>query len=220
MVQDDPITDTFVRWRRGEPGALDALMPHVYDELRVLAGSYMRRERAGHTLQPTALVHEAFLKLIRLPDGAVQDRLHFFALAAQAMRRILADHARRSRAAKRGGDRDMVPVEEADAAGLIYSDPADGVPADYLDALIEDLARLDARQAQVVELRFFGGLTVEETAEVLAVSPATVKRDWLVARVWLHRELRRIGLRGGFDLPSAGGRGADADSADGGQPAN
>jgi RNA polymerase sigma factor (TIGR02999 family) len=187
MADPEPLTDTFLRWRRGEPGAIETLMPRVYDELRVLAASHMRRERGDHTLQPTALAHEAFLRLVRLPDGTVQNRIHFFALAAQAMRRILADHARRHRAAKRGGGMARVSLEVADAAGLVAGG---GVAIDDLDALIEDLARLDPRQARVVELRYFGGLTVEETAEVLGVSPATVKRDWLVARAWLHRELR------------------------------
>jgi RNA polymerase sigma factor (TIGR02999 family) len=180
MAEEIPVTDTFLRWRSGDASALDDLMPRVYDELRALADAYMRRERAGHTLQPTALVHEAFLRLLRLPPGAVQNRVHFFALAAQAMRRILADHARRHRAAKRGGNAVRVPLELVEG----------GAAADDLDAALEDLAKLDARQARVVELRFFGGLSIEETAEVLAVSPATIKRDWLVARAWLHRELR------------------------------
>ena len=197
MADPEQLTDTFLRWRRGEPGAIDELMPRVYDELRVLAASHMRRERGDHTLQPTALAHEAFLRLVRLPDGTVQNRIHFFALAAQAMRRILADHARRHRAAKRGGGMARVPLEVADAAGLAAGG---AVAVDDLDALIEDLARLDPRQARVVELRYFGGLTVEETAEVLGVSPATVKRDWLVARAWLHRELRG-GERGTADEP-------------------
>jgi len=181
--------------RAGDASALDDLLPRVYDELRALADAYMRRERAGHTLQPTALVHEAFLRLLRLPPGSVQNRVHFFALAAQAMRRILADHARRHRAAKRGGSAVPVPLElvegEPDAAALARSAPAGPeVAADDLDAALENLAKLDPRQARVVELRFFGGLSIEETAEVLGVSPATVKRDWLVARAWLHRELR------------------------------
>jgi RNA polymerase sigma factor (TIGR02999 family) len=197
MAEEIPVTDTFLRWRSGDASALDDLMPRVYDELRALADAYMRRERAGHTLQPTALVHEAFLRLLRLPPGAVQNRVHFFALAAQAMRRILADHARRHRAAKRGGNAVRVPLELVEggaAAAAMGGAPAmggsDDVAADDLDAALEDLAKLDARQARVVELRFFGGLSIEETAEVLAVSPATIKRDWLVARAWLHRELR------------------------------
>jgi len=194
MAEEIPVTDTFLRWRSGDASALDDLLPRVYDELRALADAYMRRERAGHTLQPTALVHEAFLRLLRLPPGSVQNRVHFFALAAQAMRRILADHARRHRAAKRGGNAVRVPLEVIEGgAGAGYPAAASGdtaVAADDLDAALEDLAKLDARQARVVELRFFGGLSIEETAEVLAVSPATVKRDWLVARAWLHRELR------------------------------
>jgi RNA polymerase sigma factor (TIGR02999 family) len=193
MAEPIPVTDTFLRWRSGDASALDDLLPRVYDELRALADSYMRRERVGHTLQPTALVHEAFLRLLRLPPGSVQNRVHFFALAAQAMRRILADHARRHRAAKRGGNAVRVPLELVEggaSAAMAGGEPADEVAADDLDAALEDLAKLDARQSRVVELRFFGGLSIEETAEVLGVSPATVKRDWLVARAWLHRELR------------------------------
>jgi len=189
MAEEIPVTDTFLRWRSGDPTALDDLLPRVYDELRALADAYMRRERAGHTLQPTALVHEAFLRLLRLPPGSVQNRIHFFALAAQAMRRILADHARRHRAAKRGGGAVRVPLELVEG-GAPATPAGDDVAADDLDAALDDLAKLDERQARVVELRFFGGLSIEETAEVLAVSPATVKRDWLVARAWLHRELR------------------------------
>jgi len=189
MAEEIPVTDTFLRWRSGDPTALDDLLPRVYDELRALADAYMRRERAGHTLQPTALVHEAFLRLLRLPPGSVQNRVHFFALAAQAMRRILADHARRHRAAKRGGGAVRVPLELVEG-GAPAAPAGDDVAADDLDAALEDLAKLDERQARVVELRFFGGLSIEETAEVLAVSTATVKRDWLVARAWLHRELR------------------------------
>jgi RNA polymerase sigma factor (TIGR02999 family) len=189
MAEEIPVTDTFLRWRSGDASALDDLLPRVYDELRALADAYMRRERAGHTLQPTALVHEAFLRLLRLPPGSVQNRIHFFALAAQAMRRILADHARRHRAAKRGGGAVRVPLELVEG-GAPATPAGDDVAADDLDAALEDLAKLDERQARVVELRFFGGLSIEETAEVLAVSPATVKLDWLVARAWLHRELR------------------------------
>ena len=190
MAEEIPVTDTFLRWRSGDASALDDLLPRVYDELRALADAYMRRERAGHTLQPTALVHEAFLRLLRLPPGSVQNRVHFFALAAQAMRRILADHARRHRAAKRGGSAVRVPLELVEGAPALGAAAPSEVAADDLDAALEDLAKLDARQARVVELRFFGGLSIEETAEVLAVSSATVKRDWLVARAWLHRELR------------------------------
>jgi len=189
VAEEIPVTDTFLRWRSGDASALDDLLPRVYDELRALADSYMRRERAGHTLQPTALVHEAFLRMLRLPPGSVQNRVHFFALAAQAMRRILADHARRHRAAKRGGSAVRVPLELVEG-GAPAAAAGEDVAADDLDAALEDLAKLDPRQARVVELRFFGGLSIEETAEVLAVSTATVKRDWLVARAWLHRELR------------------------------
>jgi len=175
-------TQLFLRWRRGDPGAADALLPAVYEEMRRLAAANMRFERPGHTLQPTALVHEAYLRLVMAPDLTVQDRAHFMVLAARAMRRVLTDHARRRHAAKRGED--PVQVTLTDLAAVPKS-----VAADDLDAALESLAKMDERQAQVVELRFFGGLTVEEVAEVLGVSAGSVKRDWTHARAWLYREL-------------------------------
>ena len=185
------VTRTFLRWRQGDEGALNALLPLVYDEMRRLAGSYLRNEGAGHTLQPTALAHEAYLRLLDQRQVSWQNRAHFMGLAAQAMRRILVDHARRRDAQKRGGGAVRVTLEDADAAGEALSNalPLD-VPAEELDEALDKLAALDERQARVVELRFFTGLSIEETGEALGVSPATVKRDWTLARAWLHRELK------------------------------
>ena len=179
------LTQTLQRSRQGERAALDAMLAALYDELHAMAARQLRRERAGHTLQPTALAHEAFLKLVDQRSVAWADRAHFMALAAQAMRRILADHARRRHALKRGGDAVRVTLVESEVPGA-------GGDADLasLDAALDRLAALDQRQARIVELRFFGGLTVEETAEVVGISPATVKRDWQVARAWLYRELQ------------------------------
>lgn len=185
------VTQTFLRWRQGDPDALNALLPLVYEEMRRLAGSYLRNESAGHTLQPTALAHEAYLRLLDQRQVSWQNRAHFMGLAAQAMRRILVDHARRRLAQKRGGDAVHVTLDDQDVPGGI---PELGVPIEELNDALDALAALDARQARVVELRFFTGLSIEETAEVLAVSPATIKRDWTLARAWLHRELKgRIG---------------------------
>lgn len=185
MTSSSDITHTLIRYSHGDPAAIDLLLPAVYDELRRLAAAQLQHERPGHTLQPTALAHEAFLRLVNQRDVTWQNRAHFLGVAAQAMRRILADHARKRRAEKRGGDAVRVTMEETDLPAA----PSD-VQADELDAALEDLARLEPRHAKIVELRFFGGLTIEETAEVVGVSPATVKRDWLLARAWLYRELR------------------------------
>jgi RNA polymerase sigma factor (TIGR02999 family) len=177
------ITDTFNRWRNGEAGALDALVPMLYDDMREMAAYYLRQERVGHTLQPTALAHEVFLRLIQQRDVTWQNRAHFMGLVAQIMRRVLADHARRHGAQKRGGGLVRVGLEDQEIASQGQ------VGADELDTALENLAKLEGRQAKVVELRFYGGLSIEETAEVLGTSPATVKRDWAIARAWLHREL-------------------------------
>lgn len=176
-------------WSRGEPAALDQLMPLVYDELRRVAARFLRDERSGHTLQSTALVHEAYLKLVDQRQVRWEDRAHFFAVAAQVMRRILVDHARRHGAAKRGSGGTKLPLD-----AVVLIDPEPDANLVTLDAALERLAALDARQARIVELRFFGGLTIEETASVLHVSPATVKNDWSLARAWLYRELE-IGPR-------------------------
>jgi RNA polymerase sigma factor (TIGR02999 family) len=184
MAEPLEITETFFRWRAGDPRALEVLVPMLYDEVRGLAAAYLRRERTGHTLQATALAHEAFLRLIDQREVTWQNRAHFMGLVAQAMRRVLADHARRHKALKRGGDQVRVAMDDEGPAA-----PRD-VAADDLDAALEDLSRLEPRQARVIEMRFYAGLSVEETAEVLGVSPATVKRDWSIARAWLHRELQ------------------------------
>ena len=177
------LPDTFFRWRAGDPRALEVLAPMLYDEMRALSAAYLKRERPDHTLQPTELAHEAFLRLLHQREVTWQNRAHFLGLVAQAMRRVLADHARRRRALKRGG----APVRVALVEDALPAQ--DEVAADDLDEALEDLARLEPRQARVIEMRFYAGLTVEETAEVLGTSPATVKRDWTVARAWLHREL-------------------------------
>jgi RNA polymerase sigma factor (TIGR02999 family) len=165
-------------------------MPVVYDELRRQAARYMRREPVGHTLQTTAVVHEAYLRLVEQDSARWQSRTHFFAVAAQLMRRILVDHARGRRAVKRGG------AEGRGAAGRLPLEVAEGVPHEQpavdvlaLDEALRRLAELDPKQSRVVELRYFAGLGIEETAEVLGVSPATVKREWSMARAWLRREL-------------------------------
>ena len=182
------LTRLLLDWSRGDKTALDRLMPLVYDELRALAERSLRHERSGHTLQGTALVHEAYLKLVDQRQVRWQDRAHFFAVAAQLMRRILVDHARRHGAAKRGSGEPRLPLDEADAPAA----PAPLVDWLALDRALDRLAALDERQSRTVELRFFGGLTIEETAEVLQVSPATVKNDWSLARGWLYRELQRL----------------------------
>jgi RNA polymerase sigma-70 factor, ECF subfamily len=167
----------------GQTGAADALVPLVYAELHDLAVHYMRGERADHTLQPTALVHEAYMRLVDQRNASWKNRSHFFGIAAQAMRRILVDHARRKRATKReGGDRVTLDESVAEA-------PQRSVDLIALDDALLKLAALDPRQARVVELRFFGGLDIEQTAESLGISPATVKRDWTFARAFLQREI-------------------------------
>ena len=168
----------------GDTAALDRLFPVVYQELRRQAASYLRDERAGHTLQPTALAHEVYLRLLGQRDFPWQNRAHFMAVAARAMRHVLVDHARRRRAAKRGGGREHVPL---DVTLVVEGESA--VAFDDLDRALQDLAKLSERQARVVELRYFGGMSIEETAEVLGVSSVTVKRDWALARAWLYREL-------------------------------
>jgi RNA polymerase sigma factor (TIGR02999 family) len=178
------VTRLLKAWTGGEQEALERLIPLVYHELHRLAHRYMARERQGHTLQSTALVHEAFQRLIDLQDVNWQNRAHFFAVSAQLMRRILVDYARSRRYSKRGGELRHVALNEAVA---VFRDRRNDVVA--LDDALSTLARIDGRKGQVVELRFFGGLSVHETAEVLHVSPDTVLRDWRLAKAWLLREL-------------------------------
>ena len=169
----------------GNREALDRLMPIVYDELRRQAGRYLKHERQGHTLQTTALVHEAYVRLIDQAGVQWQNRAHFYAIAAEMMRRILVDHARKRGAAKRGGDAVRVTLNEA-----LNAPEKQDPDLIAVDEALTKLAAMDRQQARVVELRFFGGLNVEETAEVLGISERTVKRDWSVAKAWIRRELR------------------------------
>ena len=178
------ITELLVGYGRGDKESLDKLMPVVYEELRRQAARYLRREQPGYTLQTTALIHEAYVRLVDQRNVQWQNRAHFFGIAAQMMRRILVDHARAKKRAKRGGS--DVRVSLGDATVAVKGQDLDVVA---LDEALERLAQIDEQQSRVVELRFFSGLTVEETAEVLHISTATVKRDWNMAKAWLHREL-------------------------------
>jgi RNA polymerase sigma factor (TIGR02999 family) len=179
------VTELLVRWRGGDKAALDSLMPLVYSELRRIAQRYLNNERSDHTLQSTALVHEAYVRLTEQDLPQWQNRAHFFGVAAQLMRQILVDHARGHRAFKRGGSVFKLTLE--DAAEQPQPSEVDIVA---LDDALKSLATMDAQQSRVVELKFFGGLSTEDTAEVLGISPSTVKRDWITARAWLYRELR------------------------------
>lgn len=183
------ITSILLSWREGRAGALDDLMPLVYGELRSLARGHVRREGPGHTLGPTAVLHEAYLRLADKKHPQWQGRVHFFAVAAQLMRRILIDHARAKRAAKRGGSAVPVPLDDVQATPPERAADVPDVLA--LDQAIQRLARFDPRKSRVVELHYFGGLTHREAAEVLGVSAATVRLDGRLARAWLARELRR-----------------------------
>jgi RNA polymerase sigma-70 factor (ECF subfamily) len=180
------VTELLSQYRAGRREALDQLVPVVYGELRAIAARYLRGEWAGHTLQPTALVHEAYMRLVDQREVEWQNRAHFFGVAAQIMRRLLVDHARGRNRRKRGGGLLMVPLEENDVAGPA---PDEGLDLVALDDALERLTALSPQQARIVELRYFGGLSIEETAEVLGVSTMTVKRGWAMARAWLHREL-------------------------------
>ena len=178
------VTQLLVGWGKGDKAALDQLVPIVYDELRRQAARYLRRERVGHTLQTTALINEAYLRLIDQKNVQWQNRAHFFGIAAQLMRRILVDHARTKKRAKRGGS--DIRVSLADAEASVKAQELDVVA---LSEALDRLEQIDEQQSKIVELRFFSGLTVEETAAVLDISPATVKRDWSMAKAWLHREI-------------------------------
>lgn len=180
------VTQLLVDWSNGDQRALNSLLPLVYDELHRLAEHYMRRERFDHTLQPTALVNEAYLRLVDQTRVRWRNRAHFMGVAAQLMRRVTVKHAERHRAAKRGGGVLKVPFDEAASAGTASDEDVIAV-----DEALVRLKALDPRQSRVVELRFFGGLTGKEMAEVLGVSPATIDREWRMARAWLHRELER-----------------------------
>jgi len=172
-------------WGNGDKAALDKLVPVVYQELRRLAAYYMRRERPGHTLQTSALVNEAYMRLVDYSQMRWQSRAHFFAVAAQAMRRILVEHARKRHFAKRGGRAVKVSFDEA---AIVSQEQAADLVA--LDDALTSLEAMDERKARIVELRYIGGLNIEETAEVLAISPATVQREWRAAKAWLYREIK------------------------------
>jgi RNA polymerase sigma factor (TIGR02999 family) len=182
----DEITQLLIAWNQGDQRARDELAPLIYDELRRLARGLLRRERPGHTLQPTALVHEAFLRLIDQSQVNWQNRAHFFGSAARLMRQILINHAEARRAAKRGGETERVSLYNVD-----HSMPGQEIDLIALDEALRRLERLDPQQSRIVEMRYFSGLTIDEIAEAIGVSPATVKRDWSVARAWLRRELSR-----------------------------
>ena len=188
MTSPASITQLLIKWRHGDQAALDELLPQVYGELRRLANYYLRRERPNHTLQPTALVHEAYLRLVDATEIDWQNRAHFFGIAANLMRRILVDDARHRTRHKRGAGAkpevlDDLPVAAPETA-------LDAVDTIALGRALQQLETLDPGQARLVELRFFGGLTLEETATVLEVSPSTVKREWAIAKGWLYRALK------------------------------
>jgi RNA polymerase sigma-70 factor, ECF subfamily len=188
MATQSRATELLLSLRDGNQGALDELVPLVYDELRAIARRKLRHERRGHTLNSAALVHEAYLKLVQLDRMEWQSRAHFLGIAARVMRNILVNHALRRKRVKRGGGAPLAPLEEAsNLASNLPAQEAERILA--LDAALEKLAAMNPRHARVVECRFFGGMTIEETAAALAVSGATVERDWALLRVWLGREL-------------------------------
>jgi RNA polymerase sigma factor (TIGR02999 family) len=184
MAAVHDVTALLGEWSRGDRTALNQLLPLVYAELRQVASRHLRRERADHSLQPTALVHEVYLRLVDQRQGDWENRAHFFGVAAQVMRRILVDHARRHGASKRGSGVRCVAIDEAKDVAA-----ANQIPILALDHALDGLEKVDAELARIVELRAFGGLTIDEAAQVLGVSPSTAKRDWRTAKAWLNREL-------------------------------
>src|ERR1041385_8560543 len=185
MSTPEGVTQLLIDWSKGDQTALERLMPLVYSELRRLATNYLRRERQGHTLQPTALVNEAYLKLVDQRNAKWQNRAHFFGISAQLMRRILVDHARQHQAAKRGGT-GLQRISLTSAKTLVKQPEVDLLA---LNEALDELAKMDPQQSRIVELKFFGGLSIEETAEVLGIGHATVERDWKMARAWLRKQL-------------------------------
>jgi RNA polymerase sigma factor (TIGR02999 family) len=187
MTTPEPITQLLIDWNNGSPEALEKLMPMVEAELRRIAANYMRRERPGHTLQTSALVNEAYLKLVDQREVRWQNRSHFFALASQLMRRILLDHARTQGRVKRGGEAVHVNLED-----VAVMSPQKSEELIALDEALTRLAEFDPQKGRLVEMRFFGGLTVEEVAEVLEIAPVTVMLHWRLAKAWLQKEMRRV----------------------------
>ena len=184
MTSPIGVTQLLMKWSEGDQTALDQLIPLIYDELHRLAERHLRHERAGHTLQATALVNEAYLRLVDERGVSWQNRAHFYAIAARRMRHILVEHARSRDAAKRGGGQYKLSLSKVDRIT-----PRKDVNLLALDEALQRLAEIDSQKSRIVELRYFGGLTVEETAEVMGISPATVKREWSMARAWLRREI-------------------------------
>jgi RNA polymerase sigma factor (TIGR02999 family) len=180
------VTGLLLSWRQGDAAALDRLVPLVYDELRRVARGHLRRESPGHSLQATALVHEVFLRLVDADSATPTSRTHFFAMSARLMRQILVDHARRKRADKRGGGAAVITLDEVMAAIAAQTSSVDVLA---LDEALDALSSFDARQCRVVELRFFAGLNIPETADALGISTATVERDWAIAKAWLYQRL-------------------------------
>ena len=185
MSTPEGVTQLLIDWSKGDQAALDRLMPLVFSELRRLATNYLRRERQGHTLQPTALVNEAYLRLVDQKNAKWQNRAQFFGISAQLMRRILVDHARQHQAAKRGGSQQQ-RLSITSAEKIVKDSEVDLLA---LNEALDELGKMDPQQSKIVELKFFGGLSIEETAEVLGVGHATVERDWKMARAWLRRQL-------------------------------
>ncbi|MBI4850632.1 MAG: sigma-70 family RNA polymerase sigma factor [Acidobacteria bacterium] len=186
MVGNSNVTELLINWNKGDEAALEKLLPLIYQELHLLASRYLRRERPNHTIQTTALVHEAYLRLIDQKQVKWQNRAHFFAIAAQMMRRILTNYARDQHAAKRGGKTIRVELNEAIALPNIQD-----LDLIALDEALNELSKTDQRKSRLIELWFFAGLTLEETAEVLEISLATAKRDWTLARAWLYRSIKK-----------------------------
>ena len=191
-VASEGLTELLIEWREGNKAALDQLTPMVYDELRRIAHRYVRRERGGHTLATTALVNEAYVRLAGFQKVTWQNRSHFFAVSAQVMRHVLIDHARRYQYAKRGGDLQRVSFDKVENQSALMA-PERVAELLALDEALEEFSKLDPRKSQVVELRYFGGLSLEETAEVLQVSMMTVRRDWRAAKAWLFRRMKAEG---------------------------
>jgi RNA polymerase sigma factor (TIGR02999 family) len=189
-LKAEDLTGLLIEWSQGDKAALDRLTPLVYDEIRRIAHRYVQREREGQTLQTTALVNEAYLRLAGATSITWQNRAHFFAVTAQVMRRILIDHARRRQYVKHGGEVQRVPFETAISEAAAMSQPR-AAELLALNEALDELAKLDPRKGQVVELRYFGGLNIEETAKVLDVSPMTVRRDWRAAKAWLFKAVNR-----------------------------